>query len=57
MKTNLIRLSKADNLPVKKSTLYKWRHLKKFSGLFVKFSGMLFVDLDVLDELIEAGRL
>ncbi len=56
MKSNLVRLSKANDLPVKKSTLYKWRHLKKYAGLFVKFSGMLFVDLDVLDELIEAGR-
>jgi len=56
MKANLVRLSKANDLPVKKSTLYKWRHLKKYTGLFVKFSGMLFVDLDVLNDLIEAGR-
>jgi hypothetical protein len=57
MKNNLIRLSKADSLPLCKSTLYKWKHLGKFPQLFVKLGGALFVDLNVLDEIIEAGRL
>jgi hypothetical protein len=57
MQANLLRVSQADNLPFKKSTLYKWKCLKKFPGLFVKFAGVLFIDLDVLGELIEAGRL
>ncbi len=57
METNLVRLSKADNLPLRKSTLYKWKHLHKFPELFVKLGGALFVDLKALDELIEAGRL
>jgi len=54
---NLIRLAKADLLPLCKSTLYKWKHLGKFPQLFVKLGGALFVDLNVLDEIIEAGRL
>jgi hypothetical protein len=57
MKNNLIRLAKADSLPLCKSTLYKWKHLGKFPQLFVKLGGALFVDLNVLDEIIEAGRL
>lgn len=57
MKNNLIRLSKADALPLCKSTLYKWKHLGKFPQLFVKLGGALFIDLNVLDEIIEAGRL
>jgi len=57
MKSNLIRLAKADSLPLRKSTLYKWKHLGKFPRLFVKLGGALFVDLNVLDEIIEAGRL
>ncbi len=54
---NLLRLAKADSLPLCKSTLYKWKHLGKFPRLFVKFAGMLFVDLDELGEIMEAGRL
>ena len=54
---NLLRVSKAVDLPVVKSTLYKWRHVNKFPGLFVKLSGALFVDLDALNTIIEKGRL
>jgi hypothetical protein len=57
MKSNLVRISEGNSLPLKKSTLYKWKHLGKHPRLFVKLGGALFVDLDVLDELIEAGRL
>ncbi|MGA8141171.1 MAG: hypothetical protein WB948_10830 [Desulfobaccales bacterium] len=57
LKANLVRVSKADALPIKRSTLYKWNHLRKFPQLFLKVGGMLFVDLDVLDGVIEAGRL
>ncbi len=56
MEINLVRLSKANNLPLKKSTLYKWKHLHKFPELFVKLGGALFVDLNVLDKIIEMGR-
>lgn len=54
---NLVRVSKADNLPFKKQTFYKWYHLKKHPEIFVKFSGALFVDLDALRKVMEAGRI
>lgn len=57
MKSDLIRVSKAESLPLCKSTLYKWKHLGKFPELFVKLGGSLFVDLNALDAVIEAGRL
>ena len=57
MENNLCRISKADDLPFKKSTLYKFKHMGKYPELFVKIGGALFVDLKALDELIEAGRL
>jgi len=54
--SNLVRVSKADSLPLSKATLYKWKHLKKHPGLFIKIGGALFVDLKVLNKIIEAGR-
>lgn len=54
---NLARVSKADNLPFKKQTFYKWFSIKKHPEIFVKFSGALFVDLDALRRVMEAGRL
>jgi hypothetical protein len=57
MKSNLVRLAHADSLPLRKSTLYKWKHLGKFPQLFVKLGGALFIDLNALDDIIEAGRL
>jgi hypothetical protein len=57
MTTNLIRLAKAEGLPLQKSTLYKWKHLGKYPQIFVKLGGALFVDLVALEKLIEAGRL
>lgn len=56
MEPHLIRLSKAHSLPLAKATLYKWKHLRKHPRLFVKLGGALFVDLEVLKEIIEAGR-
>ena len=53
---NLVRISQAEGLPLKKSTLYKWKHLNKHPELFVKLGGAVFVDLTVLSELIERGR-
>ena len=49
MKNNLIRLAKAEGLPLQKSTLYKWKHLGKYPQLFVKLGGALFVDLNALE--------
>jgi hypothetical protein len=56
MKSSLVRVSQAEGLPLKKSTLYKWKHLNKHPELFVKLGGAVFVDLTVLGELIEQGR-
>jgi hypothetical protein len=53
---NLIRLSKANDLPFARSTLYKWHHMKKFQNIFVKISGALFVDLNELNRIIEQGK-
>ena len=56
MKANLLRLSKAECLPLKRATLYKWHHTRKYPQLFVKLCGAVFVDLQELDRIIEAGR-
>lgn len=40
----------------KRPTLYKWQHIGKFPGLFVKIGGCLFVDEDVFNQIIEQGR-
>jgi hypothetical protein len=56
---HLIRLSKVDEtpgFPLKASTLYKWRHVKKYPKLFVKLGGAVFVDMRRLAEIVEAGR-
>jgi hypothetical protein len=57
MASNLVRLAQADGLPLKKSTLYKWKHLGKCPGLFVKIGGALFIDLNILQEVVELGRI
>jgi hypothetical protein len=53
---NLVRVSKAEGLLFKPQTFYKWFHLKKHLEIFVKLSGSLFVDLDRLEQLIDASR-
>ena len=53
---NLVRLSKANCLPLSKGTFYKWHHLKKYPQIFVKLGGALFIDLDALQKLVETGR-
>jgi hypothetical protein len=53
---NLVRVSKAADLPFKPSTFYKWHHTRKYPEIFVKLSGALFVDLDRLEKLIDASR-
>jgi hypothetical protein len=57
MRSNLVRVAEGSSLPLKRSTLYKWKHLGKYPRLFVKLGGALFVDLNVLEEVIESGRL
>ena len=56
MRKNLVRVSKADSLPIRKSTLYKWHHMRTFPQIFIKLSGMLFVDIDELDKLLDSNR-
>jgi hypothetical protein len=53
---NLVRVSKADNLPFKPQTFYKWYHLGKYPEIFVKFAGALFVDVDRLAQAIDKAR-
>jgi hypothetical protein len=55
---HLIRVSKANeaNLPIRASTCYKWHSIGKYPEIFRKFGGFLFVDLNVLESLIESGE-
>ncbi len=53
---NLIRLSKANNLPIKKSTLYKWSHFGKNPELFIKVNGMVFIDVERLERFLDRHR-
>jgi hypothetical protein len=53
---NLVRVAKADDLPFKKQTFYKWFHQKKHLEIFVKFGGALFVDLDRLAQAMDKSR-
>jgi hypothetical protein len=57
MNGNLVRLSKWDDPMLSRSTLYKWRHLRKFPGLFTKIGGAVFIDKAILAEIAEAGRI
>lgn len=56
---NIIRVSKANDreLPFRAQTFYKWHHVHKHPELFIKCGKSLFLDLDRLDEILEAGRL
>jgi hypothetical protein len=54
---NLVRLCKANEakLPIKASTMYKWHSIGRYSSIFRKIGGFLFVDLKALEALIESG--
>jgi hypothetical protein len=60
MKLNLVPVAKINKVipdfPVARATLYKWRTQKIHPNIFVRFAGRLFVDMDKLDEVMEAGR-
>lgn len=47
---------KPGQVPVSPTTLYKWHHLGKHPELFKKLSGFLFLDLEALGRLLEAGE-
>lgn len=56
---HLVRISKVKNIPnfpLKPSTLYKWRTLRKHKDLFVNLGGAVFVDMNRLARLMEASR-
>lgn len=53
---NLVRVSKAEGLPFKPQTFYKWFHLGKYPEIFVKFGGSLFIDVDRLTQAIDKSR-
>lgn len=57
---NWVQVSHMDgvpNAPLKSSTLYKWAHLRRHSEIFRRVGRKLFVDMDKLYELAEAGKL
>jgi hypothetical protein len=57
MKKRLIQVSKIGNeLPIKKSTLYVWHHLKRYPGIFVKIGSMLCVDIEQFYKTFEPGK-
>lgn len=53
MLEHIVRIADVKDLPIKKSTLYKWNHYKKHPEIFSKIDGMLFVDLLKLKALLE----
>ncbi|MBM4272900.1 MAG: hypothetical protein FJ134_00325 [Deltaproteobacteria bacterium] len=57
---NLVRISEIPRLPTKlpfkAQTFYKWFHTGKHLEIFVKISGALFLDLERLEQLIDASR-
>lgn len=57
MESNLVRLSQWNNPLFSRSTLYKWRHTRKFPGLFTKIGGAVFIDTAKLAEIAELGRI
>jgi hypothetical protein len=55
---NLIRVTqvKQHNVPVATATCYKWHHTNKYPGLFTKIGGLLLMDLDHFEEIVERNR-
>jgi hypothetical protein len=49
---NLIRISDATDLPLKRSTFYKWYHMGKYPELFVKIGGALFLNKSQFARLV-----
>jgi hypothetical protein len=55
-KPRWVRVAEADNLPFSKSLIYKWHHKGENLHLFSKVGGCLFIDMNAMDALFEAGR-
>ena len=54
---HVARLNETAQSPIRVSTAYKWHHLKRFPALFRHVGGKLFIDMDKLFEMAEAGKL
>ena len=57
---NWLPVSKLDETPdalIRTSTGYKWHHVHRFPQLFRKVGRELFIDLGLLYELAEKGKL
>jgi len=54
---HVARLNELAASPIRVSTAYKWHHLKRFPQLFHHVGGKLFIDMDKLFQLAEAGKL
>lgn len=54
---HVARLNDTPGTPIRTSTAYKWHHIKRFPELFRNVGGKLFIDMDLLFERAEAGKL
>lgn len=57
---NWVQISKLNTTPgspIRTATAYKWSHVNRFPEIFRRVGGKLFVDMDRLFELAEAGKL
>ncbi len=54
---HVAKLNDTPGSPIRTSTGYKWNHLKRFPDLFRYVGGKLFIELDKLYQLAEAGKL
>lgn len=54
---HVARLDQTPGAPIRTSTAYKWNCIKRFPVLFRHVGGKLFIDLDRLFQLAEAGKL
>jgi len=53
---NFVRLSKFKSNLIKRSTLRRWRVMKKHQEIFSKLGGSVIIDLEKLREIIERNR-
>jgi hypothetical protein len=54
---HVAKLNETPGIPIRTSTAYKWHHVKRFPELFRHVGGKLFIDMDKLFEMAEAGKL
>lgn len=56
IQVNNLEELKRHNIHHAKKTLYKWRYIGSYPGLFSKVGNKLFIDADKYKSLMEAGR-